>query len=114
MAWYILAVLVGFGIVIGSWHLWCKYRLKDNTFDVIMENKVRFIKTILAAFLIVTVLCSPHLWGMSKCATRSVVHNMHTQYSWIYCECQFQTADGSFVSFDRIRGLPNGDTSVSE
>lgn len=106
MTWYISFCVLSILIVILFWHLWCKFKLKDTTFDVILENKLLFTKFCLAAVLIVTVLCVPNLWEMSKCNTRSVVQKMETQFSWIYGECQVRNKDGSFVNIDRLRAIP--------
>lgn len=111
---YFLVVLAFMLANFGIWFLFAKYWLKDDWVLVIGDNLKRFFKTMLAAFVIATVLCSVKLYHMADCQLDGYITNANTQYSWKMKECQAKNAQGVYVDIKRTRGNPGDDHGTDQ
>lgn len=110
MIWYILFLVLGIACIVGIWHLVCKFYLKDNTLDVILENKKKFCINVLCAVAIVSALCIVPLYKTVKCSTRGTIQKIDTDYSWVLGKCLGETTSGAYIDMDLQRGLPTDST----
>lgn len=111
---YFLVVLLFMLLNFSVWFLVAKYWVKDDWVIVIGDNMKRFMKTMLAAIIIATLVCSVKLYKMGSCSTQGMITNAQTQYSWWMDQCQAKNAAGVYIDINRTRGNPGEENHNSE
>ena len=103
---YGLVILACMFVNFSIWYAISRWYLKDDFVLIIGDNMKRFLKTMLVAFIIATLLCSVKLFKMGSCQTKGLITNASTQYSWIMDQCQAKNSTGVYVDIERTRGTP--------
>ncbi|AQW88871.1 putative membrane protein [Erwinia phage pEa_SNUABM_50] len=112
MSWYFLVIVICLVLNFVIWYAFSRWYLKDDFVIIIGDNMKRFMKTMLLAVVIATLLCSVKLFKMSSCATKGFITNASTQYSWVMDQCQAKNATGVYVDIERTRGTPGEDHGI--
>lgn len=109
MVWYFLVLISLCAVNFGIWYAFSRWYLKDDFVIIIGDNLKRFMKTMVVACIIGTLLCSVKLFKMGNCQVDGWITNANTQYSWKMDECQAKNAQGVYVDINRTRGMPSDD-----
>lgn len=113
MIWFTLFIALGICCVVVLWYLVCRFYLKDTTFDVILENKKKFLLHVLVVVCLVTALCVVPLYKTAKCSTRGSIQKVDATYSWVLGKCLGQTVGGAYMDMDLQRGMPTDGSHIT-
>lgn len=106
MLLYFLVIVLCLVLNFVIWYAFSRWYMKDDVVIIICDNMKHFIKTMLLAIIIATLLCSIKLFKIGSCATKGFITNASTQYSWVMDQCQAKNATGVYVDIERTRGAP--------